>query len=328
METYFAPMEGITGYIFRRVHHDCFGGVDAYYMPFLTPKPGKGLTGRELKDVLPEHNRGMRAVPQILTNRAEGFLETARRLKELGYCHVNLNLGCPFGTVVAKKKGSGFLAFPGELDTFLERVFAGTDMDISVKTRIGKEDAEEFYALLEIFNKYPIKKLIVHPRLQTDFYQNSPNLDMFSYALSHSKNPVCYNGDLFTVSDLERFGARFPEVESIMLGRGMLVNPGLMLDWQQNRGGDLWQPSCTKERLYLFLERICREYGEVLCGERDVLFKMKELWFYVGKLFVGGDKELKMIRKAQRMAEYEDAVRRLFGERELRIPHKVQFLGN
>ncbi len=260
-----------------------------------------------------------------MTGRAEGFLQTARRLRELGYRHVNLNLGCPSGTVVAKKKGAGFLAFPGDLDTFLEQVFDGTDMEISVKTRIGKEDPEEFYVLLDIFNKYPLQKLIVHPRLQTDFYRNAPNLDMFSYALSHSKNPVCYNGDLFSVSDMEKFCARFPDVESVMLGRGLLVNPGLALDYRQKKGQDSTGTACTKERLLPFLERLSQEYGEVLSGERDVLFKMKELWFYLGKLFADGERELKMIRKAQRMAEYESAVRRLFWERELQIPQQIRF---
>ncbi len=307
MEYYFAPLEGITGYLYRNAHHAFFPSMDRYYTPFITPKKGKSFTSREKNDVLPAHNAGIHVVPQILTNQAEGFLKVAEQLKEMGYREVNLNLGCPSGTVVAKKKGAGFLAFPEELDAFLEQIFKGCDLQISVKTRIGKEDPEEFGPLLRIFNQYPLERLIIHPRVQTDYYKNTPNREAFARALAESKNPVCYNGDLFSDKKIREFTERFPETDCMMLGRGLLVNPGLV---EKVRNGAAPDPG----KIHAFMERLAADYGEVLSGERDVLFKMKELWFYLGHLFPEGEKYLKKIRKAQRMTEYRAAVSAIFGE--------------
>lgn len=342
MEYYFAPMEGITGYVFRNAHHAVFPSMDRYYTPFITPKKGKSFTTRELKDVLPENNEKIRVIPQILTNQAEGFLKVAARLKEFGYTEVNLNLGCPSGTVVAKNKGAGFLAYPQELDEFLEQVFAGTDMSVSVKTRIGKEDPEEFDGLLEIFNRYPLEKLIIHPRLQTDFYNNTPDLEVFALAQKNSRNPVCYNGDLFSAEKIGEFVRRFPAVESVMLGRGMLVNPGLAAGLRENekrrpkerpapdQGTDdksaaFENAQPDRERIRVFTERLAEGYARDLSGERDVLFKMKELWFYLGRLFPDGERYLKKLRKAERILEYQTAVNALFADCRMETPKTFRF---
>lgn len=304
MNYYFAPMEGITGYVYRNVHRRHFPGMDKYFSPFLTPGARPAMSPRECRDVLPERNQGCPLVPQILTNRAENFVSACGSLKEYGYREVNLNLGCPSGTVVSKGKGSGFLAYPRELDGFLEEVFSRAELPISIKTRIGKEDAQEFGPLLEIFNKYPIKELIIHPRVQTDYYKNSPNMEVFAQALASARMPVCYNGDLFTREACQEFARQFPQVKTVMLGRGMLRNPALA---QELQGG----PALTRESLSSFLDDLCGEYGEVLSGERPVLFKMKELWFYMGNLFEDGKKCLKRIKKAQRLSEYKEAAAEL-----------------
>ena len=104
MQYEFAPLEGITGYIYRNAHHACFPSMDRYYTPFITPKKGKSFTTREWNDIAAEHNQNIAVVPQILTNQAEGFCKVAGMLKEQGYEEVNLNLGCPSATVTAKKK--------------------------------------------------------------------------------------------------------------------------------------------------------------------------------------------------------------------------------
>lgn len=307
LEFYFAPMEGITGYVFRNAHHACFPSMDRYYTPFITPKSGKSFTARELNDVLPEHNEGITVIPQILTNQPEGFWKVAKKLKEFGYKQVNLNLGCPSGTVVAKKKGAGFLAYPKELDSFLEQIFEAADLEISVKTRIGRDDPEEFGPLLEIFNKYPLERLIIHPRVQTDYYKNSPNLNVYTYALSHSKNPLCYNGDLFTAEKTAAFCASYPQNRAVMLGRGLLVNPALVSAVKKGAERNA-EALLEKAGLWEFLNRLTEDYSRILSGERDVLFKMKELWFYLGKLFPDGEKQLKAIRKSQHLSQYNQAV--------------------
>ena len=199
---------------------------------FCRPVRKNGLSTRELKDVLPENNGEIRPVPQLLVNHPEGFLKGARLLRDLGYREINLNLGCPSGTVTAKKKGSGLLMYPEELDALLDRIFSdpmvtGGEILVSVKTRIGKNSPEEWPQLMEIYNQYPIYELTIHPRIQKDFYKNHPDLEVFSSALEASKNPVVYNGDIFTAADYRRFREQFPSVERIMLGRGLIMDPEL-----------------------------------------------------------------------------------------------------
>ncbi len=211
MKYYLAPMEGITGYIYRNSYDKFFNNIDKYFTPFIVPNKSRSLKTKELRDVLPENNKGINVVPQILTNDSEGFIITARKLQQLGYNEINLNLGCPAGTVVSKNRGSGFLAKREELDIFLNEIFKIRDMRISIKTRIGKDNPEEFYELIKIYNKYPIEELIIHPRTQKDFYGNKPNLDVFKDAINLSVNPICYNGDIFTTNDYNKLIKNFPK---------------------------------------------------------------------------------------------------------------------
>lgn len=310
MNYYLAPLEGITGYIFRNAYHQHFKAMDKYFTPFLMPNQHKSFTSRELNDILPEHNQGMVVVPQILTNVAEDFIFTSSKLKNFGYGEVNLNLGCPSRTVVTKNKGSGFLAKPKELKEFLDRVFSEIDIKVSIKTRIGKDNSQEFQQLIEIFNQYPLEELIIHPRIQTDFYKNKPNMEVFKTAVEQSSNRICYNGDIFTESDDQLFKAKFLNVDSVMLGRGILANPGLV----EIISG---QPLVEKQRLKAFHDQIYHGYQEVLSGDRNVLFKMKELWSYLSHAFTEPKKYIKKIRKAEKLRDYEITVEALFREQEI-----------
>ncbi len=311
MQYYLAPLEGITGYVYRNAYEKVFHNVDKYFTPFLSPTKNKKLTSREKNDVLPEHNKGMYVVPQILTNCAEHFLDTVIQLKAFGYQEVNLNLGCPSGTVVTKKKGAGFLSDPAMLDEFLDEIFRGSQIKISVKTRLGMESIEEFPRLMEIFNRYPMEELIVHPRVQKDFYKNVPQYECYEWAMKESVNPLCYNGDIFGVDSFERCLNRFPKQKVWMLGRGIIGNPGLIGEIKDN------QPP-TIEQLKQFHDEIYGGYEVIMSGERNVLFKMKELWFYMGNLFEDSKKELKQIKKATKAVEYKTAVNTLFREKNLK----------
>ena len=307
MKYYFAPMEGITGYIYRNAHRKFFKDVDVYFSPFIVPTQNRKFTSREKNDILLEHNQGITLIPQVLTNKWEDFVWTAQELKKYGYQEINLNLGCPSQTVVSKQRGSGFLAQPDQLDHFLDRIFSSLDIKISIKTRIGKDSPEEFPRLMEIYNKYPLKELIIHPRIQKDFYRNTPNWEMFRLAISLSKNPLCYNGDVFTVSDCNRLLNTFPSIDRIMLGRGLVTNP--MLAGELNGKEPL-----KKEDLKAFHDQILSGYEEVISGDRNVLFKMKELWAYMIQSFENADKLGKKIRKSQTLSDYRAAVDALFHE--------------
>ena len=316
MRRYAAPMEGITGYVYRNAHHRVFGGVDWYFTPFLSPGKKRGLRSRELNDVLPEHNEGVPVVPQILTNDWEDFLHTAEILREFGYEEVNLNLGCPSGTVAAKKRGAGFLGYPEELDLFLGRIFDGTDMGISVKTRIGVERPEEFERLLAIYRKYPLRELIVHPRVLRDGYGNTPDLPTFLQALEDSPFPVCYKGDLFSREAAREFSRCFPQAERVMFGRGLIADAGLAEGLAAEERGERG-PGMTAERFREFHGEILRGYCQIMSGDRNVLFKMKELWFYMLRLFPDSESYGKKIRKADTVAEYSLWVEKLLREREI-----------
>ncbi|WP_333651312.1 tRNA dihydrouridine synthase [Lacrimispora sp.] len=305
MKYYFAPMEGITGYVYRNAHRKFFDQIDVYMTPFIVPTQNRKLTSREKNDILPEHNEGLSVIPQILTNKGEDFIWAAEELKTYGYDEVNLNLGCPSGTVVSKNRGSGFLAYPDELDHFLDQIFTALDMKISIKTRIGKESPEEFQLLLEIYEKYPLKELIIHPRVQTDFYKNHPNWEAFEKAVSGSTHSLCYNGDLFTSEAYDRFVKAFPQVDKVMLGRGLVANPGLAGEIKDGRKMEM-------ERLRAFHDQVLAGYEQTISGERNVLFKMKELWAYMGRLFEGNEKQIKKIKKSQHLSDYREAVSRLF----------------
>ena len=303
MKFYFAPLEGLTTYVYRNIHHRMFKGIDKYYTPFVSPSSNHNFKSREKKDVIPEHNRDIPVVPQILTNHADEFLYTAERLVEYGYREINLNLGCPSGTVASKGRGSGFLAKPEELDRFLDEIYEKSKVPISIKTRIGRDTPDEFYELLKIYNQYPVYELTIHPRVRQDFYKNKPNWEIFEMAISESRNPVCYNGDINTTEDYERFRERFPSVDRVMIGRGLIANPAFIEQITFEKPTD-------KKQILSFERELRNSYLDIMSSE-PVLFKMKEIWAYMYILFPEHEKLWKSIKKTHRLSEYEDIMRML-----------------
>lgn len=308
-----APLEGITGYIYRKTYAKYFGGVDKYFSPFISPNQKRICRTREQKDILPENNAGLYLVPQIMTNQADMFIKTVKYLQQYGYQEFNLNLGCPASTVVTKMKGSGFLAQPEKLEQFLEQIYEKCDTNISIKTRIGFESAEEFSRLLSIFEKFPVNELIIHPRTRQDFYQNKPDMGAFSYAMSHSRHRICYNGNIFSKKDYTNLVENYPTLQSVMLGRGILQNPTII---EQIKGNEL----PDKDHIKAFMTEICEKYKEELSGDRPVLFKMKELWQYLVFSFDVDEKWKKKMRKAQSLSEYQIIINDLFS--------KYQYIGD
>ena len=305
MKFYLAPMEGVTGHIYRNAYADFFESFDKYFAPFISPQSFQKITSRDTRDIIPEVNKAKPLIPQILTKHASDFIDTAKCLKDLGYTEVNLNLGCPSGTVTSKGKGAGFLAFPDELDAFLYEIFEKVDMKISVKTRLGMTDPGEFERIMEIYNKYSMEELIIHPRVRADMYRNTPNLEVFSWAYEISKNPVVYNGDIFTLKAYEKIVEKYPTLDTIMLGRGSINNPDLV-HWLRTGKSDL-----SKEKFMAFHDRLLEDYTPLMFGDRNLLFRMKELWYYWSAIFPEGAKALKKIRKANRLVDYYPAVKEM-----------------
>lgn len=288
----FAPLDGITKVVFRRVWDRHFGGADRYFIPFISPASEHIMTNRDRRELDPAENAGLPLVPQVMTRRAEDFLWAADVLAELGYREVNLNLGCPSGTVTAKGKGSGFLARREELERFFDAVFAQVKMPVSVKTRLGILEPEEFEPLLELYNRYPIACLTIHPRVQKQFYKGTVHLQQFAQAMEKSKNPVCYNGDLKTVEDVEHIQSCFPALESVMIGRGAVADPALL---RKLRGGS----AATRDELEAFLQELHAEYLAFYGQSAQAAQRMKEVWFYLIHLFEGGERIDKKMRRTR-----------------------------
>lgn len=324
-----APLEGITTYVYRNAYAHHFGDIERYYTPFLSLHKEKEFNHKERQEILPENNEGLQVIPQVLTNSVEDFLKAANKLKALGYDEVNINMGCPSGTVTTKAKGAGMLADTERLKAFLDDIFAQTPMNISIKTRLGMESAEEWDALLELFNQYPITKLIVHARVRADFYQNTPNLQAFGMAMERSKNPLCYNGDLYTLENYEELCETFPDLQDVMMGRGILRNPFLPsqirdkkseeMDARRAHGEVSMDAKCmhsgiSMEKLRAFHDEIYAGYQAIQFGDRNILFKMKELWHYMLNAMPNGEAYIKKMKKLNSCADYESLIRIMFAE--------------
>ncbi len=306
MKIYFAPLEGITNHIFRNAYNEIYGHIDKYFAPFISPSEKCPITPRERKEVTPENNQGFCLVPQILTCRSEHFIEGARELQAMGYKEINLNLGCPSGTVCAKGKGAGFLPETLALQKFLDDIYsyAGSDgVKISIKTRLGYFNPDEFYDLLDIFNKYPVSELIVHPRIKSDFYKGEPRKEYYAYALEHSKCPLVYNGNIFSAKDYEEYSGSFGTgLDPVMLGRGLISDPSLA---DKLKGFTAETDFAKFKRLH---DTIYHEYQKVMSPDINVLYKMRELWSYWQTLFDGKERDIKRLLKAKKYEEYEDVV--------------------
>ena len=293
MRYYFAPLEGLTDSIFRRLHHKYFSGVYSYYMPFLSPTIHRTLTHKEDRELPMADSVPFRAVPQVLTKVSEDFLWAAKVCADRGYDEVNLNIGCPSGTVVSKGKGSGMLRDVEALDRFLEEIFSASPIPVSVKTRLGLESEGEFPAILEVLNRYPIRELTIHPRVRKQFYDGTVSMDMFTYAAANSTNPLCYNGDILTKTQAEEIAARFPGMEAVMIGRGLVADPGMLC------GGT------DKAALEGFLRELLEVYEVEFGGSRNAMFRMKENWGFLHSRFEGSDKLWKQLRKTTDVAEFK-----------------------
>ena len=312
-----APMEGVTGYVFRTVYAECFGDIDRYYTPFVVPpRVGSEFGKKPMKELDPERNRRLDVVPQLLTKNADEFVWAAQLLAEMGYREVNLNVGCPSGTVVNKGRGSGFLRDPEALDAFLGEVCERSPVPVSVKTRIGVADDAEYGRLLAIYCKHPLAELIVHPRVREDYYRGTPRQQPWGETLARAPFPVAYNGDVFSPANLRALLDAYPETSRVMLGRGVVANPALP---RVLRGG----VPLALDELRRFHDKLFLAYEAEIGG--NAVFRMKEWWSYAERTLADPLAVRRAIRKVRRKDEYQAAVERVF--REGRLAEEPWFHG-
>ncbi len=296
MKLYFAPMEGITGFVYRNTHREFFGENCEYYAPFINPTECEKKSLKEFRDILPENNNNKPLRVQVLTNSVSHFISTEKKIRDLGYNEININLGCPSNTVCKKGRGAGFLKEKESLDEFLCGIFEKTASEITLKTRLGFSNPEEIYELMDIYNKYPVKELIIHPRTREEFYLGIPHNDIFAEILKTAKMPVCYNGNIYSKDDYEYIKNAFPQINSVMIGRGAIMNPAIFNEISE-------KSHLTTENLTEFLTLLCENYMSVLKSEHYTIGKMKEIMLYVMWMFPDDKKAIKGIRKASKLSD-------------------------
>lgn len=290
---YSAPLEGLTGFVWRKAQAEVFGGIDKYYTPFIVPTINKGFANKELRDISQNEEH---LIPQLLTNNAEAFISVSHKLAEMNYDEINLNLGCPSGTVVPKGRGAGALKDLDKLDALLDEVFTSLpDFKISIKTRIGLEDEGEWPAILALYERYPIHELTIHPRVRSQFYKGSANRALFLDTFDRTGLPLVYNGDI-TNSDDEAFEYACP----VMIGRGLIANPALA---RLAKGGN----PASREELLLFHRKLIEGYSEYFSGDVHLVRRMKEFWHYYRNLFDLSDAQFKRLLKTKRLDEFTAA---------------------
>ena len=326
------PFQGITDAPFRNVFKKHFGGIDKFYTPFFTGIQKDHAKNMQVEEIDPRYNEVETLTPQILSTDAEEILRFAFQCKALGYKEINLNMGCPFPRVANKKRGSGLLPYPEKIDAMLGRVFEQIEVGFSVKCRLGYVNPDEISPVIEVFNKYPLSELIIHPRIGKQLYKSEADVQRFAELIPLIKAPLVYNGDIVSVESLERIREQVRPVNEFMLGRGLLANPflaeeikGDLRHCERNeveRGNphsstvDCFVANAPRndERLHAYVIDLYEDRLRHAGGSPKVLGRMKELWSYLMYSFDEPQDIWRKIKKINALKEYEEAVESVFRE--------------
>lgn len=310
MEKYkihFAPVQGHSDWTYRNLHEQHFGGIDAYYTPFIRVEKGDSFRSRDMKDCDPELNSVQRLIPQILGGDPMELDVCLQMLEERGYTEADINMGCPFPMIARRGKGAGVLPYPERVRELMEVVKEYTGIHCSVKMRLGWENPEECLTLLPVLNETPLATVILHARVGTQEYKGEVNLEAFEVFYNQCEHPLFYNGDLLTDEDIRRVTARFPRLEGVMIGRGLLANPLLAVEYIN---GKTFTPEERFRKFKSFHDELLAAYAERLQGEHQLVMKMKTFWEYF--MPATDRKILKKIHKSNKLSQYNEAIVRAF----------------
>jgi len=307
---YLAPLQGITDTVYRNTFAKYFNGFDVAITPFILATQSNRIRLSHLKDLLTEDNSGMSIIPQILSNNPEHFVLLARYLFELGYENINWNLGCPYPMVVKKKRGAGLLPHADIVESFLEKTLPSIPNKLSIKTRLGYNQADEIFPLLEIFNQYPLTEIIIHPRTGKQMFEGNTDPHAFGKCLFLSEHPLVYNGDIKDSHTFMVLSHRFKDTDRWMIGRGTIANPFLPAIIKS--GSDTFSNKIDK--IKLFHDELFDQYRQILSGPSHIVERMKGFWFYFSQSFKDSKKILKQIHKTKKDDQYLEVVDRFFDE--------------
>jgi tRNA-dihydrouridine synthase B len=301
---YLAPLQGLTDWIFRESFTRNIGNFDKTFTPFIRTQNGDFYRPSQCNDLLPDNNLLQKPIPQFLGKDAASFQHFEQLCVTQGYTEVNINMGCPYPMVTGKRMGAGLLPHPDLLSNMLDEIFGATSLKISVKCRLGLESPEEFEPLIPIFNRFPIEEMIIHPRIGKQQYKGEVDLTSFARYAEQLKQPICYNGDILSISDLDNVTRIAPTIDRFMLGRGILQNPFLLAELQQ-------QTLTTDEKVNMlqgFHSSLIENSKKKYSGDLHFLKRFEEFWSYHSKSFDNGHKIYKLVKKCKTLAQYETVV--------------------
>lgn len=302
---YFAPLQGYTDAVYRCAHASLFGGVTAYYTPFVRIEKGD-FRRKDLRDIEPTHNAGVPTVPQVIASQPDELCRLVDKVAEYGYRRIDINLGCPFPILVRRHKGSGLLPYPDEVERLLRALEGYDGFTFSVKMRLGWESPDESLRLLPLLESAPVRQITLHARLGKQQYKGEPDREAFARFYEVCHLPLVYNGDLTTVADMAAMEQRFPRLSGLMLGRGLLATPWLA----EAYANDGALPPDRYERVARLHEQVWNHYAEVSQGAHQLLARMASFWEY---LLPDVDKRLrKRVLKAHSVEAYTEAVQALW----------------
>lgn len=301
-----SPLQGYTDFRFRNAFQRYFGGIDAYYAPYIRLNGKHKIKPKYERDILPENNAGINLIPQLMCKDAEEFLFAAQYIQELGYDELNWNLGCPYPMVAKRGMGSGLIQYPELINRILDKVFSSSNISVSIKMRLGYEHKEEIFDVLPILEKLPIKNIAIHPRMGKQMYTGDVDLDKFQKCFDYTKHKVIYNGDITSVDSFNNLSERFPGIDHWMIGRGLIADPFLP---RMIKGNTSEYPENRIETFKKFHDTLFHEYEQALSGPSHLLLKMYHLWEYFIHLFPDSHKGLKRIKKAKSLKTYDEVVK-------------------
>ena len=313
MNIYLAPFQGITGWVFREVYSRHFPYVDKLFTPFFTNTRSKGKPDIKYRELKSTTHSGIPVVPQILSNDAGEMIRFATVCRDMGYDEINWNLGCPFRRVAIKRRGSGLMMYPGQIEAILEEIIPDLPLSLSVKCRLGYETPTEILRMMSVFNAFDLKEIIIHARLGRQLYKGDVNLPGFVAALNLSELPVVYNGDIFGVDDIRQFAEHTGPLAGWMIGRGLLVDPFLPADIKKE---DVKGGRKRVEVVRRYVDDLYFEYRKYLNDRLHAIHIMKELWEYLAYGFDRPGKVFDKVKKSNSFDQYEEAVHAIFKQYE------------
>ena len=303
-----SPLQGFTDFRFRNAFNTYFGGIDTFYSPYIRLNGKFKIKPAYERDLLPENNKGLEVIPQIITNSAEEFLFVANYVQQLGYNELNWNLGCPYPMVTKCGMGSGLISDADKINQILKKVHTESDIRVSMKMRLGYENSEEILNVLPVLDNYPLKNIAIHARIGKQLYKGGVNLNAFQECIDNTKHTLYYNGDITTVAKFREMQARFPSINHWMIGRGLISDPFLP---SMIKSDSTLYPENKLETFKAFHDTLYQGYSQSLSGASHLLLKMYHLWEYFSVLFSNPRKTLKKIKKAKSIRAYEAAIQEI-----------------